>query len=55
MHPRLRTDFVPDGLEPHPNDSIKVFELSISDIEILKIEILRSALSPNAIELRTKE
>jgi hypothetical protein len=33
-------DFVPDRLEPHAYDRVKVLELSVSDVYILQIEVL---------------
>lgn len=36
----LRSNLVPNGFKPHSNDGVEALELSIPDIDILKIEIL---------------
>jgi hypothetical protein len=40
MDSGLSPDLVPDRLQSHPDDRVKVLELRISDIDIVEIEIL---------------
>jgi hypothetical protein len=40
MNPSLGSHFMPDRLQTHSDDCVETLELSISDIDILQIEIL---------------
>lgn len=43
MYSGFRSDLVPHRLQPHPNNSVEILELGISDIYIIEIKILSAS------------